>query len=1613
VRDGCGSVAQDRHRTRNDPVKAIDELNMRSSLLFSISARGIAIAAALWCALLSGRDARAVVFEFIYTDPGGTGFTDPIFGPQRRAALEHAGAIWGSLIPSAYAGEVITVGASYADFDGNSFAAASSPYLYPAPTRPVTHFPKALANHLSGFDVDPDKDEITIKFNSDYPDSAWYYGLDGNPGSMQYDYVSTALHEIGHGLGFDGTFRADGGYASFGDRRYDPDEEISGWPIIYDWFVTRGPNGTLLFDLPRDQRAAALAGDNLYWSGTQATAAQGSPVQLYAPLTYDDGSTLSHVDDAFSTALMRPAASLGEAGHTPLDFERAMLRDMGWNIAVAPANLAWSGLGADNSWTTATNWVGAAIPRGGDSISFGPSPQTDVAVLYDGESFGQQYLFLNTLNFAADASVYTLRFKPRTNTRFSGTAAGTGIINFSSQTHQIILESSFRDGLWVPPLAAKMTFSGGAIAGNSDYLLRGGGTTIAGGPPPHIPHYFEHQPGASITFENNSSAGTASFVIEGGAGDGGPNAQVTFRNDANAGAAEFRTKGGLLGPSLPLGSVAVGFGGQILFEDVAKAGGATLHNEGQAEYFNGAGGFTLFTDSSTADNSEIHNHGATYTNGFGGATYFYNSSTAGAARIFNHADGSNFGSTTGARTAFQDSSNAGTAIIENEGAPSQAARHGRTEFRNNASAASATINNRGYKDVGDLAGRTLFYDDSTAAGATLRTFNGYSDYGRIEFRDRSTAADARIFLDNDPMVTASRGGYLLFYNNATAARSEITLRTGNSGGGGLQFFDRATAGDAQIVAENNGGPITFWGISSAGDPPESPTPQWASFSLGQGNVMSFWDQSTAADAHFTLADRAQMLFQANSSAGEATIIASGGSVYTASTGTTVTFNSNSTADRATITAQGATAPLASPAAVWFINGSHAGHATITANGGSGGGAGATVTFTSSAQGDTARLIANAGGTFDFNQVSYGGVTSVGAIEGAGTFYLRGTELTVGARNIDTIVTGQIVDTLVFPTYTGGRLTKVGTGTLTLAGENTYTGLTTVAGGTLRVDGAIAGDVLVRSGARLEGGGRIPRMPEVEAGGAFAPGTSPGTITVGGLTMRIGSILEFEVGQTARDRIVVTGNGDISLAGTLTIVPLADAPTLGQSFSVFEGAVGNITGSFDTVIAPTFNGLTLNVTQTGGSVMLQVATDTSEKIWGVDAGGVVSAGANWQGGMPPLGANDAAAFTSAISADRSVQIDAPLNLRSVRFDDNNDYTLQGETLTLQAHGAATAVIQVRNLQGNGAHSIAAPIVVASDLDIVQQSTGALTLSGALNNSAGRTITKSGPGTMSIEGAQAHGAGAVLTVSAGVVNMNTNAGSNSAPNLTVNANSTTNFGSTQHLAALNVGAGATATLTAGGTKNLVTGALTIAGGSSPTGRLDLTNNAAIVDYAGTSPAATLRAQILAGRGGAGFGATWTGMGITSSAAAADSPLLRSLGFAENSALPLGPYTTFRGQPVDDTSLLIAFTRTGDANLDGFVNDDDVTIVGATYAPGVAQASWALGDFDYNGFVDDDDVTLLGAFYDPSAAPLAVAVPTGVNVAAVPEPASALLVATALLGLGIFPLIRRAKSVDARLY
>jgi hypothetical protein len=166
------------------------------------------------------------------------------------------------------------------------------------------------------------------------------------------------------------------------------------------------------------------------------------------------------------------------------------------------------------------------------------------------------------------------------------------------------------------------------------------------------------------------------------------------------------------------------------------------------------------------------------------------------------------------------------------------------------------------------------------------------------------------------------------------------------------------------------------------------------------------------------------------------------------------------------------------------------------------------------------------------------------------------------------------------------------------------------------------------------------------------------------------------------------------------------------------------------------------------------------------------------------------------------------------------------------------------------------------------------------------------------------------------------------------------------------------------------------------LDLNDNSLVIDFAANASQgdidaalAAIRSLIVEGRGGPGLGnGVWNGTGITSSVAKAvnaTNPESRSIGYAHNGSLPLGPYASWRGQTVDTSSFLIGYTRTGDATLDSIVNDDDVTILGAFYKQAGAD-SWAEADFDYSGAVDDDDATLLGAFYDTKATPFPAPAP-----------------------------------------
>jgi hypothetical protein len=230
-------------------------------------------------------------------------------------------------------------------------------------------------------------------------------------------------------------------------------------------------------------------------------------------------------------------------------------------------------------------------------------------------------------------------------------------------------------------------------------------------------------------------------------------------------------------------------------------------------------------------------------------------------------------------------------------------------------------------------------------------------------------------------------------------------------------------------------------------------------------------------------------------------------------------------------------------------------------------------------------------------------------------------------------------------------------------------------------------------------------------------------------------------------------------------------------------------------------------------------------------------------------------------------------------------------------------------------------------------------------------------------------------------------------------------------------------------LVTPSLNITSGT-----LNLSNNDMIVHsgsagesvFGPVSTAGTIENEIASGRGTNG---TWTGTGITSSAAAA-SPSTMALAVVLNdknqsgtlSGMQLvtvnpmfnGGKSTFDGQTIADGDVLVKYTYYGDALLTGSITSGDYTQIDNGYNvdqsnPG-ALTGWYNGDFNYDGVINGDDYTLIdNAFNSQGSVNFAgvSAGPTdmiasdtsqiaGETSSAVPEPATLSVLSLAALGV-----------------
>ena len=190
-------------------------------------------------------------------------------------------------------------------------------------------YPVALANALSGTDLSPNLSDIIINFDDR---DNWYFGLDGNTPSGMYDFVTLALHEIGHGLGM-------ASYRSYNNSNGTGTYTFRDVPSIYAHFI-QDANGLNLTDFEDGSQevGSVYTSNNAYMdSETAINFLGGQRPKIFVPNNYQDGSSIVHWDESTffpgnSNSLMTPLLNSAESNFNIGDITRGLFKDMGWTF---------------------------------------------------------------------------------------------------------------------------------------------------------------------------------------------------------------------------------------------------------------------------------------------------------------------------------------------------------------------------------------------------------------------------------------------------------------------------------------------------------------------------------------------------------------------------------------------------------------------------------------------------------------------------------------------------------------------------------------------------------------------------------------------------------------------------------------------------------------------------------------------------------------------------------------------------------------------------------------------------------------------------------------------------------------------------------------------------------------------------------------------------------------------------------------------------------------------------------------------------------------------------------------------------------------------------------
>jgi len=159
----------------------------------------------------------------------------------------------------------------------------------------------------------------------------------------------------------------------------------------------------------------------------------------------------------------------------------------------------WNLNPVNNQWSKRQNWTPATVPYGEtDVATFGTSNVTDVMLGYLPD-IGYPFNVVAEIVFTEGASAYTITLSPGLHYNTTLQFYGAGITNNSGVVQNFVAARSSTTN------SGRISFYESASAGENVVITDQGGNNTSGG-----------EYGALTEFWNNSSAGRATLIKEGG-----------------------------------------------------------------------------------------------------------------------------------------------------------------------------------------------------------------------------------------------------------------------------------------------------------------------------------------------------------------------------------------------------------------------------------------------------------------------------------------------------------------------------------------------------------------------------------------------------------------------------------------------------------------------------------------------------------------------------------------------------------------------------------------------------------------------------------------------------------------------------------------------------------------------------------------------------------------------------------------------------------------------------------------------------------------------------------------------------------------------------------------